>query len=121
MAMRKFLAILWLAVVPAALAAEPATDTGALLARVEKLEHELARTQLDVARNADRGAIENLFANYMYLHNAFEDEKIKALWARRGTPGMSAQYSNVGVYRNYDSIMAYHSNRPSPTGKLIFH
>jgi len=103
------------------LAAAPATDPASLLARIEHLEQALgeANHKADVAN--DRGDIENLFSNYMYLHNAFQDEKIKALWAKRGTPGMSTQYSNTGVYTSYDSIMAYHSGRPTPTGKLIFH
>ncbi len=114
-------ATLPLMVAAPAMAATPATDPASLLARIEKLEQALgdARHEADMA--ADRGDIENLFSNYMYLHNAFQDEKIKALWAKRGTPGMSAQYSNNGVYTSYDSIMAYHTGRPTPTGKLIFH
>ena len=27
----------------------------------------------------------------------------------------------TGVYTDYDSIMAYHTGRPSPKGKLILH
>ena len=57
----------------------------------------------------------------MHLHNVFEDEQIKALWVKRGTPGIHAQYTNVGVYTDYDSVMKYHSGRPAPAGKLILH
>lgn len=57
----------------------------------------------------------------MHLHNFFKDEQIKSLWVKRGTPGIRAQYSNVGVYTDYDSVMAYHSNRPAPVGKLLVH
>lgn len=57
----------------------------------------------------------------MHLHNVFEDEQIKPLWVKRGTPGIHAQYTNVGVYTDYDSVMKYHSNRPAPPGKLILH
>jgi hypothetical protein len=107
----------------AATAAErPAAHTiAALEARIAALEARVANAEREARRAHDRDAVENVFAHYMYLHNAFQDEKIKALWARRGTPGMSAQYSNVGVYTSYDSIMAYHSGRPTPVGKLIFH
>lgn len=86
----------------------------ALIERIDRLERE-ART----AR--DRDQIENLFSRYMYLHNAFQDAQIIPLWAREGTPGMAAEYSNLGRYTTYDSIMEYHRNRPNPTGKLIFH
>lgn len=65
--------------------------------------------------------MENVFSKYMHLHNHFEDENIKPLWVKRGTPGIQAQYTNNGVYTNYDSIMAYHTGRPSPIGKLILH
>lgn len=105
---------------PAPAAQAPAT-LAALEARIAALETRLAKSELETQRAQDRGAVENLFAHYMYLHNTFQDEKIKALWAKRGTPGMSAQYSNLGVYTSYDSIMAYHSGRPTPIGKLIFH
>ena len=57
----------------------------------------------------------------MHLHNHFEDESIKPLWVARGTPDMHAQYTNNGVYTEYDSIMAYHTGRPAPVGKLILH
>ena len=104
--------------------ADDGSATGAvaaLEARVAALETRVALAERAAQRARDRDTVENLFAHYMYLHNAFQDEKIKTLWAKRGTPGISAQYSNVGVYTNYDSIMAYHSGRPSPVGKLIFH
>lgn len=57
----------------------------------------------------------------MHLHNVFQDEQIKKLWVKRGTPGIHAQYTNAGVYTDYDSVMAYHSGRPAPPGKLILH
>ena len=105
-------------------AAEP-TDLQARVARLEaqltQMQSQLSESRCDTQRAVDRGSIENLFSRYMYLHNAFQDEQIKSLWAKRGTSGMSAEYSNVGVYTKYDSIMAYHSGRPTPTGKLIFH
>lgn len=112
-----------LAVGTSALAAgsDEAARISALETRLARLEARLAAAEQAAQRARDRNEIENLFAHYMYLHNAFQDEQIKSLWARRGTPGMSAQYSNLGVYTRYDSIMAYHSGRPSPVGKLIFH
>lgn len=57
----------------------------------------------------------------MHLHNVYQDEQIKDLWVKRGTEGIRAQYSNVGVYTDYDSVMLYHSNRPAPKGKLLLH
>src|SRR5262245_4865448 len=118
-------AVLALAVFAATTAvAAPTTDTAriaALESRIIELESRLADADRVAERARDRGEIENVFAHYMYLHNAFQDEKIKALWAKRGTPGVSAQYSNVGVYTDYDKIMAYHSGRPTPVGKLVFH
>ena len=93
----------------------------ALEARLAGLEARLDVADRVAGTARDRGDIENLFAHYMYLHNAFQDERIKPLWAKRGTPGVSAQYSNVGVYTDYDKIMAYHSGRPSPVGKLVLH
>jgi len=99
----------------------PSETVARLEARLATLEARLERVDHDAQVANDRGAIENVFSHYMYLHNAFRDEDIKALWAKRGTPGMSAQYSNVGVYTRYESIMAYHSGRPDPVGKLIFH
>ncbi|KAK4049897.1 hypothetical protein OIO90_005286 [Microbotryomycetes sp. JL221] len=87
---------------------------------------EMLQTRLEAAeRRAEqayaRGAVENTFNKYMHLHNVYQDEQIKSLWCKRGTPDMRAQYSNVGVYTDYDSIMKYHSDRPSPVGKLLLH
>jgi hypothetical protein len=117
------LALTALAVLTAAAAdsTPEAARIAALEDRITELESRLADADRLAPRARDRGEIENVFAHYMYLHNAFQDEKIKALWAKRGTPGVSAQYSNVGVYTDYDKIMAYHSGRPTPVGKLVFH
>jgi hypothetical protein len=57
----------------------------------------------------------------MYLHNAVMDPQIIPLWAKKGAPGVRAQYSNNGVYTNWDNVMAYHAQRPAPRGKLTFH
>jgi hypothetical protein len=73
------------------------------------------------ARASDRGEVENLFSTYMYLHNAFRDEEIIPLWVEQDTPGIRAQYSNVGVYTTWESVTEYHRDRPAPKGKLIFH
>lgn len=118
------LALAALAALSTAAAAEPPADAGriaALEARLAELTTRLEAADRTAERARDRGEIENLFAHYMYLHNSFQDERIKPLWVKRGTPGVSAQYSNVGVYTDYDKIMAYHSGRPSPVGKLILH
>ncbi|KAJ4039191.1 hypothetical protein NW756_009694 [Fusarium oxysporum] len=85
------------------------------------VEARLAAVEKLAQRAYDRGEVENVFSKYMHLHNVFQDEQIKALWVKCGTPGIHAQYTNVGVYTDYDSIMAYHSGRPSPPGKLILH
>ena len=88
------------------------------------IEERLARLEALAAaglRAKDRGAVENLFSTYMYLHNAFRDEEIIPLWVEPGTPGIRAQYSNVGVYTSWESVTAYHRDRPAPKGKLIFH
>jgi hypothetical protein len=74
-----------------------------------------------ITRLEDRAAVENLFSRYMYLHSAFQDRQIPALWVKKGTPGIHAQYSNNGVYTTWDSVMVYHQDRPHPTGKLVFH
>ncbi len=80
------------------------------------------QTLLDhVTRLEDRGAVENLFSRYMYLHSAFEDRQIPALWVKQGTPGIHSQYSNNGVYNTWQSVMVYHQDRPHPPGKLVFH
>ncbi|RIV88061.1 nuclear transport factor 2 family protein [Aurantiacibacter zhengii] len=89
--------------------------------RVSQLAQQVAQLQAQSQAARDRQAVENLFSRYMYLHNAFEDEQIIPLWAAEGTPGMSAQYSNLGKYTQYDKIMEYHRGRPSPIGKLLFH
>ena len=102
-------------------AAPAGASPASLEARIVRLEAAVAQATHKADIALDRQEVQNLVSNYMLLHNAFQDEKIKSLWAKRGTPGMSAQYSNVGVYTSYDSIMAYHSNRPSPVGKLILH
>jgi SnoaL-like domain len=73
------------------------------------------------ARAKDRGEVENLFSTYMYLHNAFRDDEIIPLWVEQGTPGIRAQYSNVGVYTTWESVTEYHRDRPAPRGKLIVH
>jgi len=112
---------LFAAMTAAADSTPDAARIAALEGRIAELESRLADADRVAERARDRGDIENVFAHYMYLHNAFQDEKIKALWAKRGTPGVSSQYSNVGVYTDYDKIMAYHSGRPTPVGKLVFH
>ena len=74
-----------------------------------------------IARLEARAEVENLFSTYMYLHSAFRDEEIVDLWASPGTPGIRAQYSNLGDYTSWESVTAYHRDRPAPPGKLIFH
>lgn len=96
-------------------AATPRDDK---LAALEKRVAELTATA-NAAQ--DRGRIENLFSTYMYLHNAYLDQQIVPLWVKKGTPGVRAQYSNNGVYTNWDNIIAYHAQRPSPKGKLLVH
>jgi hypothetical protein len=86
-------------------------------ARIARLEKLVAKAK----RAADRGEVENLFSTYMYLHNAFRDEEIIPLWVKPGTPGIHAQYSNLGVYTTWESVTEYHRDRPTPTGKLILH
>ncbi|MDE2302288.1 MAG: nuclear transport factor 2 family protein [Sphingomonadales bacterium] len=99
---------------PAAAAADPSAE-------IESLKAQVAALRLVAEASRDRGEIENLFARYTYLHNAFHDPEIIALWVKKGTPGIRAQYSNNGIYTNWDSIMAYHAQRPNPKGKLTFH
>ncbi|MDQ4419289.1 nuclear transport factor 2 family protein [Sphingobium sp. DEHP117] len=89
-------------------------DVSALRAEVATLRHSLQRSE-------DRASVENLFSRYMYLHNAFRDTEIIPLWAKKGTPGVRSQYSNLGVYTDWDKIISYHQGRPAPAGKLIFH
>ncbi len=101
----------------AALAATPASAADRLAA----LEAELAAVKHQASRARDRQQVENLFSQYMYLHNAFRDTEIIPLWAKKGTPDVRAQYSNLGVYTDWDKIMSYHQGRPSPRGKLVQH
>ena len=99
----------------------PADTSTDLAAEIRQLREELAEA-LRLARRAhDRGEIENLFNRYMYFHNAFQDERIIPLWVRRGTPGIRARYTNAGQYTDYDSVIRYHQDRPTPVGKLILH
>jgi hypothetical protein len=65
--------------------------------------------------------VENFFSKYMHFYNVYEDEKIKDLWVARGTPGIHPQYTNIGAYTDYDSMIAYHLGRPAPPGKLLLH
>lgn len=96
-------------------AADSKPDAAQLEQRIADLEHNLDRV------NA-RGEVENVFNRYQYLHTSFQDDKIiRDLWVKKGTPGISAQYTNTGVYDTWDSVMAYHRNRPSPIGKLLVH
>ncbi|KAK1997181.1 hypothetical protein LX36DRAFT_749906 [Colletotrichum falcatum] len=88
---------------------------------IAKLEARVLVAEQLAERAQARVTIENIFSKYMHLHNAFRDEEIKPLWVKRGTEGIHAQYTNVGVYTDYDSVMKYHSGRPSPVGKLILH
>lgn len=91
-------------------------------ARIAEFEQRLAALQLQADRTAARGSVENVFARYQYLHTTFQDLRIiDELWVKRGTPGISAQYTNSGIYNTWDSVMAYHRNRPSPFGKLLVH
>lgn len=109
----------------AALAAglTPATATAASApkAEVEALKAQIAELRQSAQASRDRAAVENLFSRYMYLHNAFRDTDIIPLWAKKGTPGVRSQYSNLGVYTDWDKIMSYHQGRPHPAGKLLFH
>ncbi|MDE2434952.1 MAG: nuclear transport factor 2 family protein [Sphingomonadales bacterium] len=90
-------------------------------ARIAALEEQVSELKGQAQRGQDRSAVENLFSTYMALHNAFRDPEIVGLWARKDTPDVRAQYSNNGVYTDWDTIMAYHAQRPNPAGKLILH
>lgn len=90
-------------------------------AGVDALRQEVISLRSDLARTNARGEIENIFSRYQYLHNVFRDEEIIPLWVKEGTPGISAQYTNTGTYTTWESVMAYHRDRPSPTGKLLIH
>jgi hypothetical protein len=99
----------------AATLAACAPDNAEVNERIAQLEHELERASA-------RGEIENVYNRYQYLHTVFEDDKIITdLWVKEGTPGVSAQYTNTGVYNTWESVMAYHRDRPSPKGKLLIH
>ncbi|MFM5931905.1 MAG: nuclear transport factor 2 family protein [Novosphingobium sp.] len=89
--------------------------------RVAALEAQVAELAHAAEVNRDRGAVENLFSRYMALHNAFRDPEIVPLWVKKGTPDVRAQYSNNGIYSDWDKIMSYHAQRPNPPGKLIVH
>jgi hypothetical protein len=90
-------------------------DAG-LDARIARLEEAVAQAERQAQRAQDRGDVENLFSTYMYLHNAFRDEEIIPLWVKEGTPGIHAQYSNLGVYTTWESVTEYHRGRPTPVG-----
>jgi len=107
------------AVSAAALAAcAPDSDPAASAA----LEEKYAALDHAVERLRARGEVENVFSRYQYLHSFFLDEQIiDELWVKKGTPGISAQYTNSGIYNTWDSVMEYHRDRPSPEGKLLVH
>ncbi|MBN9182551.1 MAG: nuclear transport factor 2 family protein, partial [Microbacterium sp.] len=96
-------------------------DTVAIEAELAALREELAAVRSLAQRAQDRGAVENLFNRYMYLHNAFQDEQIIPLWVKEGTDGIRARYTNAGQYTTWESVTRYHRDRPSPEGKLILH
>lgn len=89
--------------------------------RLKALESQIAEMRLQQDRLAARNEVQNIFSRYQSLHNVFRDEEIIDMWVKKGTPGMSSQYTNTGVYTNWDSIMKYHQNRPTPDGKLLVH
>lgn len=105
-----------LALLPQVVAAKAPAD-----AHIAALEGRLNALTLESTRAHDRAAVENLFGRYMTLHNAFRDPEIIPMWVKKGTPDVRAQYSNNGVYTNWDNIMSYHAQRPNPPGKLIYH
>ena len=104
-----------------ALIAVPALAAPAPLDRVAALEAQVAELARSAQASSDRSALENLFGRYMTLHNAFRDPEIVPMWVKKGTPDVRAQYSNNGVYTDWDNIVAYHAQRPNPPGKLIYH
>ena len=108
-----------LAATALALAAPAAAQTAD--PRIAALEAKVAALATLAQSSQDRGEVENLFSRYMYLHNAFHDPEIVPLWVKKGTPDVRAQYSNNGVYTDWDNIMSYHAQRPNPPGKLTFH
>ena len=88
---------------------------------VNSMKEEISALRSEITRTEARGRIENVFSRYQYLHNVFRDSEIIDLWVKEGTPGISAQYTNTGVYTTWDSVMEYHRDRPTPTGKLLIH
>ncbi len=112
---RTLLIVSALALLPQVAAAKAPAD-----ARIAALEGRLNALTLESTRAHDRAAVENLFGRYMTLHNAFRDPEIIPMWVKKGTPDVRAQYSNNGVYTNWDNIMSYHAQRPNPPGKLIY-
>jgi len=105
-------AALGLAALPTGLAAAPAksgTD-----ARIASLEAQIGTLQSLAQRANDRAAVENLFSHYMYLHNAFRDTEIIPLWAKKGTPDVRAQYSNLGVYTGWTRSCPITRTDPAP-------
>jgi hypothetical protein len=100
---------------------KPAKKATAISTQVALLKKAMKNLEARTRASEDRAAVENLFSKYMYLHNAFHDSEIINLWAKKGTPGIRAQYSNNGVYTSWESITQYHSDRPAPKGKLIVH
>jgi len=101
--------------------ASPALAKEDVSAEIAALKAEVDQLKATAQSARDRGDVQNLFSRYMYLHNAFHDPEIIPLWAKKGTPGLRAQYSNNGVYTSWESITGYHAQRPNPKGKLIFH
>lgn len=96
-------------------------ENSEIIQEMNRLRDEVSQLRKLAQRAEDRGQVENLFSKYMYYHNAFQDEKIIPLWVKKGTEGIHAQYTNAGIYTNYDSVIRYHQGRPTPTGKLILH
>ena len=74
------------------------TSLTELQAELATLREEVGAVRALAQRAEDRGAVENLFNRYMYLHNAFQDEQIIPLWVEAGTPGIRARYTNAGQY-----------------------
>ena len=46
------------------------------MSTTDGIEERLAALERTATRATDRGAVENLFSTYMYLHHAFRDEEI---------------------------------------------
>jgi SnoaL-like domain len=118
--MRTILLFAGLAVLAQPLSARPAPDPRPE-SRIAQLEAQVAALAATAEREKSRSQVQNLFGRYMTLHNAFRDPEIIPMWVKKGTPDVRAQYSNNGVYTNWDNIMSYHAQRPNPPGKLIYH